>query len=177
MRHQSSASFIERNRAPRVHIAYELDTNNAQRKVELPFVMGVMADLSGKSTKELKRLEERDFEDFSIDNFDSQMRAIAPRVEFFVDRIGERQEGEDDKMGVELTFQKMEDFSPEAIAQKIPTLRELLKIREQLTNLMSWTDGRSRAEDLLLGLVKDPALLQALASTKAPAKDEAPAAE
>ncbi len=167
----SSAKFLERNRPPRVHIAYELKTDGAQRKVELPFVMGVMADLSGdlKAGKELPRLEQRKFDDFSVDNFDARMKAIEPRVEIFVERtVGEVTPGQDDKIKIDLTFEKMEDFSPEVIARKVAPLAELLKAREQLTNLMSWTDGRSSVEDLLANLVKDPALLKAVASSSAP---------
>lgn len=167
----SSTKFIENNRRPRVHIAYELETNGAKRKVELPFVMGVMADLSGKSHVDLKPLEDRKFEDISVDNFDARMKSISPRVEFFVDRkLGQAGEGQDDKMLIDITFQSMADFSPEAIARKVQPLAELLKIREQLTNLMTWADGRSRAEELLSTLVDpsnkkyDPVLLRAVAS-------------
>jgi type VI secretion system protein ImpB len=168
----SSTKFIERNRPPRVHISYDLKTDGAQRKVELPFVMGVMADLSGdlKPGKELPRLDQRKFDDFSVDNFDARMKAIEPRLEFFVDRtIGEVKPGEDDKLKIEITFEKMDDFSPEVIARKVAPLAELLKAREQLTNLMSWTDGRNTVEDLLSKLVHDPSLLQAVASAPAPA--------
>ena len=162
--------FIKENRAPRVHIAYEVETGGAKQKVELPFVMGVMSDLSGKSRVEKKSLNDREFLDFSMDNFDQRMSAIKPRAAFNVDNTltGEG------KLAVDIEFNKMEDFSPGAIAQKVPALAQLLEARQQVNDLMLFMDGKDGAQDLLDKLLKDPDLMKALAAAKAkPADGEA----
>ena len=127
----SGQKFIGRNRSPRVHISYDVETYGAKKSVELPFVMGVMSDLSGKSEVEKKGMKDRDFLDFDIDNFDSRMAAIAPRAAFNVDN---KLEGEG-KVGVDLTFKKMEDFDPGKVAKAVPALAKLLEARAQLHDL------------------------------------------
>jgi type VI secretion system protein ImpB len=164
---KSGQRFIGENRAPRVHIEYEVAKGNAREKVELPFVMGVMSDLSGKSHVEKPELEKRKFEDFDVDNFEQKMRAIAPRAAFNVENTltGEG------KLAVDLTFQSMDDFSPGAIAKNIPALAKLLEARQQLNDLMIYMDGKDGAQGLLDKVLKDPDLMKALAAAK-PAADE-----
>ena len=159
---KSGQRFIKENRAPRVHIEYEVETGGAKQKVELPFVMGVMSDLSGKSKVEKKVLNERDFLDFDMDNFDKRMGAIKPRAAFNVDNTltGEG------KLAVDLEFNKMDDFSPGSIAQKVPALAQLLEARQQVNDLMLFMDGKDGAQDLLEKLLKDPDLMKALAAAK-----------
>lgn len=159
---KSGQRFIKENRAPRVHIEYEVETFGSRQKVTLPFVMGVMSDLSGKSHVEKKSLDKRDFVDFDMDNFEQRMAAIAPRVAFNVDNTltGEG------KMSVDLTFSSMEDFSPGAIAKKVPALAKLLEARQELNDLMLYMDGKDGAQDLLDRVLKDPSLMKALASAK-----------
>ena len=167
---KSGQRFIKENRAPRVHIEYEVETGGARQKVGLPFVMGVMSDLSGKSKVEKKTLNDREFLDFDMDNFDKRMAAIKPRAAFNVDNTltGEG------KLAVELEFNRMEDFSPGAIAQKVPALAQLLEARQQVNDLMLFMDGKDGAQDLLEKLLKDPDLMKALAaSNPAAAADEA----
>ena len=118
---KSGQRFIKENRAPRVHIEYEVETYGARQKVELPFVMGVISDLSGKSLKDKKAAETRDFIDVDMDNFDQRMEAIAPRVAFAVDNTLSG----DGKMAVDLTFNSMNDFSPGQIAKNIEPLSKL----------------------------------------------------
>jgi len=160
--------FIKENRAPRVHIEYEVETFGSRQKVELPFVMGVMSDLSGKSEVEKKKLADRDFIEFDMDNFEQKMEAIAPRAAFNVDNTltGEG------KVGVDLTFKSMDDFSPGAVAKNVPALAKLLEARTQLNDLMLYMDGKDGAQSLLDKVLKDPDLLKALAGTK-PAGEEA----
>ena len=160
--------FIKENRAPRVHIEYEVETLGSRQKVELPFVMGVMSDLSGKSVVEKKKLADRDFIEFDMDNFEQKMEAIAPRAAFNVDNTltGEG------KVGVDLTFKSMDDFSPGAVAKNVPALAKLLEARTQLNDLMLYMDGKDGAQGLLDKVLKDPDLLKALAGTK-PGGDEA----
>ena len=148
---KSSQSFIERNRAPRVHIAYDLDINGP-KKVELPFVMGVMADLSGKSENPLPDIDERKFLEFDGENFDARMEAIAPRVAFQVDN---KVTGEG-KLGVDLTFNSIEDFSPDAVARNTEGLKTLVEKRDQLNRLKGWIDGKSKAEKIISELMNDP---------------------
>ena len=154
--------FIKENRAPRVHIEYEVETYGSRQKVELPFVMGVMSDLSGKSEVEEKTLDKRDFLEFDMDNFGQRMEAIAPRAAFTVDNTltGEG------KIGVDLTFKTLDDFSPGAIAKNVPALAKLLEARQQLNDLMAYMDGKDGAQDLLDKVLKDPDLLKSLPAAK-----------
>jgi type VI secretion system protein ImpB len=151
--------FIRRNRAPRVHISYE-DPYDADRKIELPFVMGVFADLSGNSPGvEKPEVGERKFLDFDMDNFDQRMAAIEPGMTFKVpNRLG----NEGEKLSVELHFKKIEDFSPAAIAKQVPPLAKLLEARQQLSNLLRYMDGKIAATDQLKTLLADPQLMAAL---------------
>lgn len=165
---KSGQRFIKENRAPRVHIEYEVETFGSRQKVELPFVMGVMSDLSGKSMVEKKALNDRDFLEFDMDNFDQRMAAIAPRAAFNVDNT---LSGEG-KMSVDLTFKTMDDFSPGAVAKAVPALAQLLEAREQLNDLMLYMDGKDGAQDLLDQLLKDPTLMKAMsAAGKGPAAE------
>ncbi|NYS25630.1 type VI secretion system contractile sheath small subunit [Rhodobacteraceae bacterium 2376] len=161
----SSQKFIARNRAPRVQIEYDVEVYGAEKKVQLPFVMGVMSDLSGQSEVALPAVNDRKFLEIDVDNFGSRMAAIKPRAAFSVPNTltGEG------NMSVDITFESMDDFTPGAIARKVGPLRELLEARTQLSNLMTYMDGKSGAEDLLARAMQDPALLKSLASAPAPA--------
>jgi type VI secretion system protein ImpB len=165
---KSGQRFIRENRKPRVHIEYEVETYGARQKVELPFVMGVISDLSGKSLKDKKAVESRDFVDFDMDNFDQRMEAIAPRVAFAVDNT---LAGDGAKMAVDLTFNSMNDFSPGQIAKNIEPLSKLLEARTQLEDLLSYMDGKHGAQELLDKVLQDPDLLKAISSAKSDAAD------
>ncbi|SDD16280.1 type VI secretion system contractile sheath small subunit [Paraburkholderia lycopersici] len=160
----SSQKFIARNRAPRVQIEYDVEVYGSEKKVELPFVMGVLADLSGKPVEPLPAVADRRFLDIDVDNFDERMKAIRPRVVFAVPNTltGEGQ------MMVDMAFESIEDFSPAAIARKVEPLRQLLDARTQLANLQTYMDGKSGAESLVNQLLQDPALLQSLAAAPKP---------
>jgi type VI secretion system protein ImpB len=156
----SGQKFIRRNRAPRVHITYE-DPYDAERLIELPFVMGVLSDLSGNnSAVEKTKIEERKFLEFDMDNFDARMAAIQPGVTMRVaNKLGD---DPNEKLSVELNFSKMADFSPVAIARQVPATAKLLEAREQLANLLRYMDGKVGAEDQLKKLLADPQLMAAL---------------
>src|SRR4051794_3280071 len=160
--------FIARNRAPRVQIEYDVEIYGAEKKVQLPFVMGVMADLSGKPAdgNELPPIDQRKMLDIDVDNFDDRMKSMKPRVAF---RVPNTLTGESE-LSVDITFESMDDFSPAAVARKVEPLRKLLEARTQLANLLSYMDGKSGAEELVGRLLQDPALMQALAA--APKTDE-----
>ena len=165
----SGQKFIKRNRPPRVHITYE-NPNNIDEKIELPFVMGVMSDLSGNAPGvEKEEIGNRKLVDIDMDNFDKRMEAIAPGAAFRVDnKLGD---GSGEKLGVNLQFRKMDDFSPAAIAKQVPALNQLLKARTQLANLMRYMDGKVAAENQLKKLLSDPVLMAAL-KDKAPKEEE-----
>jgi len=160
----NSQKFIGRNRGPRVQIEYDVEVYGSEKKVELPFVMGVLADLSGKTVEELPPVADRKFLDIDIDNFDERMKAMKPRVAFGVDNTltGTGQ------LMVDITFESIDDFSPAAIARNVEPLKQLLDARTQLANLQTYMDGKSGAEGLVNQLLQDPALLQSLAKAPRP---------
>ncbi|MFN7570260.1 MAG: type VI secretion system contractile sheath small subunit [Betaproteobacteria bacterium] len=155
-----SQKFIARNRAPRVQIEYDLETNGAMKKVQLPFVMGVMSDLAGKSeTDEAKKgIAERAFMEVDVDNFDSRMGALKPRVVF---QVPNAITGEGN-IQVDVSFESMNDFSPAVVASKVDALKKLMEARTQLASLLTYMDGKSGAEDLLAKVLKDPDLLKSI---------------
>lgn len=161
----SSQKFIARNRAPRVQIEYDVELYGAEKKIQLPFVMGVMADLAGKPEDPLPPVADRKFLEFDVDNFDARMKAIKPRVAFTVPNTltGEG------NLSVDLTFENMDDFSPAAVAAKVQGLNKLLEARNQLANLVTYMDGKGGAEELINKVMNDPALLQSLSASAKPA--------
>lgn len=160
----SSQKFIARNRAPRVQIEYDVEIYGSEKKIELPFVMGVLADLSGKPTQALPPVVDRKFLDIDIDNFDERMKAIQPRVAFAVPNTLSGQ----GQLMVDITFESIEDFSPAAVARKVEPLSRLLEARTQLANLQTYMDGKAGAEGLVNKLLQDPALMKSLAQAPKP---------
>lgn len=161
----SAQKFISENRAPRVQIEYDVELYGSQKKVQLPFVMGVLADLSGKPKDPLPPVADRKFVEIDVDNFDSRMKAMKPRVAF---QVPNALTGEG-SMNVELTFESMDDFSPAAVARKVDSLNKLLQARQQLQTLITYMDGKSGAEELVAKVLADPALLNSLANSPKPA--------
>jgi type VI secretion system protein ImpB len=161
---KSSQKFIARNRAPRVQIEYEVEVYGAEKKVQLPFVMGVMSDLTGKPVEPLPAVADRKFLAFDVDNFDERLKSMKPRVAF---QVPNALTGEGN-ISVDITFESMDDFSPAAVAKKVDSLNKLLEARTQLTNLLSYMDGKTGAEDLIAKVLQDPALLQSLTSAPKP---------
>ncbi len=171
----SGQKWIGRNRAPRVQIEYETETNGAVRKVDLPFVMGVMSDLSGKSRKEAGPVRDRDYMEIDVDNFDDRLAAIEPRAVFQVDNVLSEDGG---KIPVDLTFKSMEDFDPVEVAKNVDGVKELLSARKELKNLMSYMDGKSSAEEWLSDVLKDEKLLKSLLESAKPSSgDSEPSTE
>ena len=164
MAKQSSQKFIARNRAPRVQIEYDVEVYGAQKKVQVPFVMGVMSDLSGANAGELPPIEDRKALEIDVDNFDSRLQSMKPRVAFAVPNTltGEG------NLNVDVTFESMDDFSPAAVARKVGPVAKLLEARTQLANLGTYMDGKAGAEKLIGNALKDPALLQSLVSAPKP---------
>lgn len=171
-RKPSSQKFIKMNRAPRVHIEYDLETEDGEEQKALPFVMGVMADLAGKSEHQVP-VAERKMLEIDVDNFDDRMKALKPRAAF---QVPNTLTGEGN-LAVDLTFESMDDFSPAAVAKKVDALNQLLEARTQLSNLLSYMDGKAGAEGLIEKLLADKSLLQALASAPKPEDPESAESE
>src|SRR5438093_4712580 len=169
MARASSQKFIARNRAPRVQIEYDVELYGAEKKIQLPFVMGVMANLSGNPAEPLPDVADRKFLDIDIDNFDQRLKAAKPRVAF---QVPNTLTGDGNVM-IDITFDSMDDFSPAAVARKVDALSKLLEARQQLSNLLTYMDGKSGAEDLVAKVLADPALLKTLAAAEKPADSAA----
>lgn len=165
----SSQKFVARNRAPRVQIEYDVEVYGSEKKIQLPFVMAVLADLTGNPEEALPQVTDRKFLNIDVDNFDERLKAMKPRVAF---QVPNTLTGEGN-LNVALTFESMADFTPAAIARKVGALNQLLEARTQLANLLTYMDGKAGAEDLIAKALKDPALLQSLASAPKPT-DETP---
>lgn len=168
MAKKSSQKFIARNRAPRVQIEYDVELYGAEKKVQVPFVMGVLSDLSGKPADELPAVDDRKALEIDVDNFDSRLKAMKPRVAFSVPNTL-TDEGE---LMVDVTFESMDDFSPAAVARKVGGLDKLLEARTQLANLATYMDGKAGAENLITKALQDETLLQALASKAADPEED-----
>ena len=160
----SSQKFIARNRAPRVQIEYDVEVYGAEKKIQLPFVMGVMADLSGNPAEPLPPVADRKALEIDVDNFDDRLKAIKPRAAF---RVPNTLTGEGE-LSVNISFDSMDDFSTAAVARKVDGLNKLLETRTQLANLITYMDGKAGAEELINKVLNDPTLLQSLASAPKP---------
>ena len=160
----SSQKFIAHNRAPRVQIEYDVEVYGAQKKIELPFVMGVMADLSGKPAEPLPAVADRKFLEIDADNFDDRLKACKPRVAF---QVPNTLTGEGN-LNVEVNFESMDDFSPAAVARRIEPLRKLLEARTELANLLTYMDGKDGAEELVAKLLANEELMKSLTAAPQP---------
>ena len=164
MAKSSSQKFIARNRAPRVQIEYDVELYGAEKRIELPFVMGVMGDLSGKPAEPLPGVADRKFLEIDVDNFDDRLKASKPRVAF---QVPNTLTGEGN-LSVEMTFESMDDFSPAAVARKVDALNKLLQARTELANLLTYMDGKDKAEQLVGQLLNNPELMKSLTSAPKP---------
>ena len=171
MANSSSQKFIGRNRAPRVQIEYDVELYGSQKKVNLPFVTGVVSDLSGSGGDDQPPASERSFLDIDVDNFDDRLKSMKPAATF---RVPNTMTGEGE-LPVDLHFESLDDFSPAAVAKQVDGLKDLLEAREQLANLLSYMDGKTNAEDLIAKVLKDPALLESLTGSAAPSSSDSDA--
>lgn len=169
MSSDKSTDFIKRNRPPRVQISYE-DPYDSERMVELPFIMGVMSDLSGNSSQvEKPPMEEREFVDVTASTLDAYVNSVAPGVSFNVENRLGTGEGQ---LGVSLEFRKMDDFSPAAIAAQVPALNKLLEARQHLANLQRYMSAKPKAQEQIRALLEDPELMAALAERQARGEED-----
>ena len=157
MERESTQHKLDRVRPPRVHITYDVEIGDAIEMKELPFVVGVMADLSGKPDEPLPRLRDRKFVEIDRDNFNAALKGMKPRLAF---RVDNKLTNDDTKLGVELRFNSIDDFEPEQVAQQVEPLRKLLEVRRQLSSLLAKTDGNDRLSEQLQQIISDTELLQ-----------------
>jgi type VI secretion system protein ImpB len=148
----SMAKKLERVRRPRVQISYDVETNGAMEKKELPFVVGVLADLSGQPASPLRSLKERKATNIDRDNFNDVLAKSTPRVAM---KVQNKLTSEDTKLAVELKFKSMDDFDPAAIAAQVPALKKLLEMRLELTQLMSKMEGNDKLDQLLADVLSN----------------------
>lgn len=164
---------LDRVRRPRVQITYDVETGGALEQKELPFVMGVLADLSGNPSQPLKPLKDRSFTPIDRDNFNEVLEKAHPRVAFRVDnKLGD----DSTQLNVELNFKSMDDFEPAAMARQVPALKELLDIRQQLNELLGKMEGNDKLEELLTEVLSNTEAAASLAEELGIAADE-PAAK
>jgi type VI secretion system protein ImpB len=174
---ESTQHRLDRVRPPRVHITYDVETGGAIEMKELPFVMGVLADLSGQPAEPLPRLANRQFVEIDRDNFNDVMKGMKPRLTF---RVNNTLKNDDSKMSVELRFDNIDDFHPERVAQQVQPLRELIKVRQQLSSLLAKTDGNDELSEKLRDIISNTEMLQKLkaeAGLEDPGSDGAAATE
>ena len=154
MAKESVHKKLERVRPPRVNITYEVETGGAIEVKELPFVMGVLGDFVGQPTEDLPKLKDRQFVEVSLDNFDDVLGSMRPHLAFTVDN-----KLSDDpnagKIGVDLTFESLDDFSPDRVAQRVDPLRKLLELRGQLSDLRGKIQSNERLDDILQATLAD----------------------
>jgi len=145
---------LERVRPPRVHISYEVEIGDAIEMRELPFVMGVLADLTGQPEEELPRLKDRKFVEVNPDNFDDVLKSMKPHLAFTVaNKLSDSADA--GKIGVDLHFQSLDDFSPDRIAQQVDPLKKLLELRQQLADLRGSLQGNDKFEEILQKTIND----------------------
>jgi type VI secretion system protein ImpB len=159
---------LDRVRSPRVQITYDVETGGAIEMKELPFVMGVLSDLSGKPDDPLPRLKDRKFVEIDRDNFNEVMKGIKPRLAF---RVDNQLTDDDTQLAVELRFNNLDDFSPERVAQQVEPLRKLMEVRQQLSSLLAKTDGNDSLSERLQEIISNTELLQQLSAETGPAGD------
>jgi type VI secretion system protein ImpB len=160
MPRESLQHKLDRVRRPRVHITYDVELGDAIELKELPFVVGVLSDLSGKPDEQLPRLRDRKFVEIDRDNFNDVMKGMKPRLAFQTDN---KLTNDNTKMGVELRFNSLDDFEPEQVARQVEPLNKLMEIRRQLTALLAKADGNDRLVEKLRDIIGNTEMLQKIA--------------
>ncbi|HTO74388.1 MAG TPA: type VI secretion system contractile sheath small subunit [Gemmatimonadales bacterium] len=154
MAKESTQKKLERVRPPRVNISYDVETGGAIEMKQLPFVMGVLGDFSGQPVEPLAKLKDRKFVEVTLDNFDDVLASMKPHLQFAV----ENKLSDDPnagKLGVDLTFKSLDDFSPDAVARQVGPLRELLDLRTKLADLRGTLQGNEKLEEMLQATLSD----------------------
>ncbi|HEY2377831.1 MAG TPA: type VI secretion system contractile sheath small subunit [Gemmatimonadaceae bacterium] len=162
MAREGTQKKLERVRPPRVNISYDVETGGAVETKELPFLMGVLADLSGNPAEALPRLKDRKFVEVNPDNFDSVLKSMRPRVQFTVaNKLNPESGG---KIGVDLTFESLDDFNPESVAKNVGPLKQLLELRTKLADLRGSLQGNDKLEEILQSTLNNADAMKKLES-------------
>ena len=169
MAKESTQKKLSRVRPPRVQITYDVEIGDAIETKELPFVLGVLGDYSGQPKEALPKLKERKFVDIDRDNFDDVLKGVAPRLQL---RVDNQLKKDDTQMGVELKFEKLEDFEPGRVVNQVEPLRKLLEVRTRLSDLRNKITGNDRLEELLDEIVRDTEKLKEISATRQKNKEE-----
>lgn len=169
MANESTQKKLSRVRPPRVQITYDVEVGDAIETKELPFVLGVLGDYSGHPKEALPKLKDRKFVDIDRDNFDDVLKGVSPRLQV---RVDNRLKKDDSQIGVELKFEKMEDFEPQRVVSQLEPLRKMLEVRTRLSDLRNKITGNDRLEELLDEIVRDTEKLKEISATRQKAKEE-----
>ncbi len=162
---QGTQKKLERVRPPRVSITYEVETGGAIEMKELPFVMGILADLSGNPASPLPKIKERKFVEVNPDNFDTVLKSAQPRLQFTTEN---KLNPDGSKIAVELKFESLDDFSPDKVAEQVKPLRELLELRSKLADLRGRLQGNDKLEEILQQTLNDAESMRKLRAEIAP---------
>jgi type VI secretion system protein ImpB len=152
MAKESTQHKLDRVRSPRVHITYDVEVGGAIQLKELPFVVGVLGDYSGKPEQPLPRLKDRKFVSIDRDNFNQVLAGMKPRLAYKVDN---KLANDDTKIGVELNFRNLDDFEPEQVVKQVEPLRKLLEARQRLSDLVHKIDGNDKLDEMLQKVISD----------------------
>jgi type VI secretion system protein ImpB len=169
MARKSLQHTLDRVRAPRVQITYDVEIGDAIEKKEIPFVVGVLGDFSGKPDEPLPKLKDRKFVEIDRDNFDGVLAGMKPRLAF---RVDNKLTDDNTQLGVELRFKSLDDFHPEQVAQQIDPVRKLLEARRKLSDLVSKLDGNDKLDEILQDIISSTESLEKLAKEAGVAKPE-----
>ncbi len=159
MAKESQQHTLDRVRAPRVQITYDVEVGGAIEKKEIPFVVGVLSDLSGKPDEPLPKVKDRKLVEIDRDNFNQVLKGTKPRLAYKVDN---KLTDDDSKMAVELRFQSMDDFHPEQVAKQVTPVRKLVEARQRLSDLLAKLDGNDELDELLQKVMEDTGSLEAI---------------
>ncbi|MCP4720560.1 MAG: type VI secretion system contractile sheath small subunit [Desulfobacteraceae bacterium] len=168
MAKESLQHTLDRVRSPRVQITYDVEVGDAIEMKEIPFVVGVLADLSGKPEEPLPKLKERKLVEIDRDNFNKVLGGMKPRLAY---RVDNKLSDDDSAMAVELKFNSMEDFHPEKVAKQIDPLRKLVEAREKLSGLLNKLDGNDKLDELLQDVISSTDSLEKLGREAGVKKD------
>ena len=161
MAKESTQKKLSRVRPPRVQITYDVEVGDAIETKELPFVLGVLADLSGQPKEPLPKLKERKFVQIDRDNFDDVLKGTAPRLAL---RVDNKLKNDGTQLSVDLDFEKLEDFEPAAIVKRVEPLKQLLDMRAKLSDLRNKVMGNEKLEEILDDVLRDTEKLRAIAA-------------
>lgn len=160
---------LDRVRAPRVHLTYDVEIGDAIEMKEIPFVVGVLGDLSGKPDEPLPRLKDRKFVEIDRDNFNKVLEGMKPRLAY---RVDNKLSDDDTKLAVELRFKSMDDFHPERVAAQVEPLRKMVEARQKLSDLLNKLDGNDKLDELLQGVIASTESLQQVGKEAGVAQSE-----